>query len=112
MARKHWRDLTAGQRWAFVAMSTVEVGMAAFAWNDLAHRPQEAVNRKPLCAPAIAVNFVGPITRTVQRVHPGSPRTGSLSIHGYRRAVRMGPCRAGGNRGTKNSPGQGLSVQG
>lgn len=62
MARKYWRDLTAGQRLAFAAMSTVQVGLAAIAWNDLAHRPQEAVKgRKPLWALAIAVNFVGPI---------------------------------------------------
>lgn len=62
MTRKHWRDLTAGQRLAFAVMSTVQVGLAAIAWNDLAHRPQEAVNgRKPLWALAIAVNFVGPV---------------------------------------------------
>ncbi len=62
MTHKHWRDLTPGQRWAFVAMSTVEVGLAAVAWNDLAHRRQEEVNgRKPLWALAIAVNFAGPI---------------------------------------------------
>ena len=62
MAHKRWRDLTPGQRWAFMAMSAVEVGLAAVAWNDLAHRPQEAVKgRKPLWALAIAVNFAGPI---------------------------------------------------
>ncbi|MFC4857259.1 PLDc N-terminal domain-containing protein [Actinophytocola glycyrrhizae] len=37
-------------------------GLAAIAWNDLAHRPQEDVKgRKRLWALAIAVNFVGPI---------------------------------------------------
>lgn len=62
MARKPWHDLTPGQRWSFAAMSTAQVGLAAFAWNDLAHRHQEQVNgRKPLWALAIAVNFIGPI---------------------------------------------------
>jgi len=62
MARKHWRDLTTGQRGAFLVMSTVQFGLAAAAWIDLARRPQEAVNgQKPLWAIAIAVNFVGPI---------------------------------------------------
>lgn len=62
MTRKHWHDLTPGQRWSFAAMSTVQVGLAAFAWNDLAHRNQSEVNgRKPLWALAIAVNFAGPI---------------------------------------------------
>lgn len=63
MARRHWRDLSTGQRVAFLAMSLTQFGLAAAAWIDLARRPQEEVNgRKPLWALAIAVNFVGPIT--------------------------------------------------
>lgn len=62
MEHKHWRDLSTAQRGAFVAMSAVQLGLAAAAWTDLARRPQEAVNgRKPLWAMAISVNFVGPI---------------------------------------------------
>lgn len=62
MSHQHWRDLSPAQRKVFVAAATVQVGLAAAAWNDLARRPQEAVNgRKPLWAAAIAVNFVGPI---------------------------------------------------
>lgn len=59
---KHWSDLSAPQRGAFVTMSAVQLGLGAAAWADLARRPQEAVNgRKPLWALAISVNFVGPI---------------------------------------------------
>lgn len=62
MPRQRWRDLSPTQRRAFVAAATLQVGLAAVAWTDLARRPQEAVNgRKPLWAAAIAVNFVGPI---------------------------------------------------
>lgn len=62
MQKRHWRDLTTGQRVAFIAMCTAQVGLAAIAWIDLARRPVEEVNgRKPLWAGAIAVNFVGPI---------------------------------------------------
>lgn len=75
VSRRRWRDLTTGQRVAFLAMSAVQVGLAAVAWVDLARRPAEQVNgRKPLWAGAIAVNFAGPIAylvwgRTRQR-HP------------------------------------------
>lgn len=62
MTRRHWRELSTAQRCAFIAMSVVQVGLAAVAWTDLARRPQEAVNgRKPLWTLAIGVNFVGPI---------------------------------------------------
>lgn len=62
MSRKHWSDLTPGQRSVFVGAASAQVALAAAAWNDLARRPQERINgRKPLWAMAIAVNFIGPI---------------------------------------------------
>jgi hypothetical protein len=75
MSTRRWRDLSTGQRVAFLAMSAVQVGLAAVAWVDLARRPAEQVNgRKPLWAGAIAVNFVGPIAYLVwgrpRRHHP------------------------------------------
>lgn len=62
MTRRHWRDLSPGQRGAFAAMTASQITLAAVAWIDLARRPQEQVRgRKPLWAGAIAVNFIGPI---------------------------------------------------
>jgi hypothetical protein len=62
MSRKHWSELSTGQRRTFLAASVVQIALAATAWTDLARRPAEKVNgRKPLWAAAIAVNFVGPI---------------------------------------------------
>lgn len=62
MSRKHWTDMSTGQRGAFLLAAAVQLGLAATAWTDLARRPQERVNgRKPLWAAAIAINFVGPI---------------------------------------------------
>jgi hypothetical protein len=62
MRHQRWRDLTPGQKRAFLAMCAGQVGLAAIAWTDLGNRPQERVNgRKPLWAVAISVNFVGPI---------------------------------------------------
>lgn len=62
MPHQRWRDLTPGQRRAFLAASAVQIGLAAAAWTDLARRPQECVNgRKSLWGAAIAVNFIGPI---------------------------------------------------
>lgn len=57
MTRRHWRDLSSGQRGAFAAMTASQITLAAVAWIDLARRPQEQVRgRKPLWAGAIAVN--------------------------------------------------------
>ncbi len=66
MSKRHWRDLSAGQRVAFLAMCAAQVGLAAVAWTDLARRPVDEVNgRKPLWAGAIAINFVGPVAYLV-----------------------------------------------
>jgi len=76
MSKRRWRDLTPGQRAAFAAMCTAQVGLAAIAWTDLARRPVEQVHgRKPLWAGAIAINFIGPIAyllwgRSRQPRHP------------------------------------------
>lgn len=62
MSKRHGRDLSRGEQVAVIALGTVQIGLAAVAWTDLARRPAEAVHgRKPWWALAIGVNFVGPI---------------------------------------------------
>jgi hypothetical protein len=62
MSRRHWRDLARGEQIAVVALGTVQIGLAAVAWMDLARRPAETVRgRKQWWALAIGVNFVGPL---------------------------------------------------
>ena len=62
MARRRWSDLTEGQRTAVLVAASVQVCLATTAWVDLSRRSAEQVRGpKPLWAPAIAVNFVGPI---------------------------------------------------
>ncbi len=60
--KQRWSDLTPGMRRGVIAAATVEVGLAAAAWIDLARRPAARVNGpKPAWAAAIAVNIVGPL---------------------------------------------------
>ena len=62
MAKRRWRDLSRGQRTAVIALGTVQIGLAAVAWTDLARRPTDAVRgRKPWWAVVIGVNFIGPL---------------------------------------------------
>jgi hypothetical protein len=64
MARKKsWKDMSAGQRAATLAVGSVQVALAAAAWTDLARRPAASVNGGKLkWAAIIAINFVGPIS--------------------------------------------------
>ena len=59
---RHWRDLSRGQQVSVIALGTVQIGLAAAAWTDLARRPPAAVHgRKRWWAMVIGVNFVGPL---------------------------------------------------
>ena len=63
MPSKRWSDLTPGQQTAILVAVSVQISLAVTAWVDLARRPAAQV-RGPKIAwvPAIAVNFVGPLT--------------------------------------------------
>lgn len=62
MAKPRWRDLSEKRRLAFAAAGVVQLGLAVFAWTDLARRSAAAVNgRKSWWAVVIGVNFVGPL---------------------------------------------------
>ena len=63
MARRHWKDLSDGERTAILVAASIQLSLAATAWVDLARRPPELVRGpKAAWAVAIAVNFVGPIS--------------------------------------------------
>ena len=72
--KKSWRDLSARQRRLIVAGGAIEIGLAAAAWWDLAHRPASQVRGPKWCwGLVIAVNGVGPAAYfTVGRRRPGS----------------------------------------
>lgn len=62
MSKRRWRDLSRGERIAVAGLGTVQIGLAAVAWTDLARRPAKSVRgSKPWWALAIGVNFVGPL---------------------------------------------------
>ncbi len=60
--KKKWKDLTTGQKRAIVAGAAVQFTLLAVAATDLARRPAAQVRGpKWAWAPALAVNFVGPV---------------------------------------------------
>jgi hypothetical protein len=60
--RKRWSELSRAQRTAIVVAGAVQVTLAAVAVNDLVRRPAAQVRGpKWAWAPAMAVNFVGPV---------------------------------------------------
>lgn len=60
--RRQWRDLTPAQQALVKAAATVQFGLAAAAWTDLARRaPGQVRAPKWRWAALIAVNYVGPI---------------------------------------------------
>lgn len=63
LARKRqWRDLSRGQRIAFLVGAAVQITLAVTAWRDLARRPANTVNGpKRLWAAIIGINYAGPI---------------------------------------------------
>ena len=61
-ARKHWSDLTDGQKARVLILGSVQLSLAASALADLATRPKDTVNgSKGMWAAIIAINFVGPV---------------------------------------------------
>ena len=63
MPRKRWSDLTPGQQTAILVAVSVQISLAVTAWVDLARRPVAQVRGPKIAwAPAIAVNFVGPLS--------------------------------------------------
>ena len=62
MAKRQWKDFSAGQRVAIMVLASVQVSLAVSAWVDLAKRPAIEVNgSKGRWAGLIAINFIGPI---------------------------------------------------
>lgn len=62
MARKQWKDLSAGQRWGVVLAAAVQLALLATALLDIYRRPAEEIRgSKPVWAVVSFVNFVGPI---------------------------------------------------
>lgn len=60
--KRQWRDLSRGQRIAFLVGAAVQITLAVTAWRDLARRPANAVNGpKRLWAAIIGINYAGPI---------------------------------------------------
>lgn len=60
--KKRWSELTEGQKRGVVAAGVVQVALLAVAAVDLARRPAEQVRGpKWVWAPALAVNFLGPL---------------------------------------------------
>lgn len=60
--KKRWSELTTGQKTAVVLLGTAQIALAAVAVNDLVRRPADQVRGPKLAwAPAMAVNFVGPV---------------------------------------------------
>jgi hypothetical protein len=60
--KKRWADLTPAQKAGVVVLGTVQVALLAVAATDLVRRPPEQVRGpKWAWAPALAVNFVGPV---------------------------------------------------
>lgn len=61
-SRKRWADLSPPQKAGVVVLGAVQVGLLAVAATDLVRRPPEQVRGpKWAWAPALAVNFVGPL---------------------------------------------------
>jgi len=60
--RRRWRDLTTRQKTAIVVAAAVQFLLVGIAVTDLARRPAAQVRGpKWAWAPAMAVNFVGPL---------------------------------------------------
>lgn len=62
MARKQWKDLSAGQRWGVVLSGAVQLALLATALLDIYRRPAEEIRgSKRVWALVSFVNFVGPV---------------------------------------------------
>ena len=63
MAKKEWKDLSAGQKRGIVLSGTVQFVLMAAALVDIYRRPKEEIRgNKILWTLASFVNFVGPIS--------------------------------------------------
>lgn len=59
MAKKQWKDLSAGQRWGVVLSGGVQLALLAAALLDIYRRPAEEIQgSKSLWALVSFVNFV------------------------------------------------------
>jgi hypothetical protein len=60
--RRRWSDLPPAQKAGVVVTTTIQFGLAAAAWTDLARRPAVQVRGpKWRWALVIAVNYAGPL---------------------------------------------------
>lgn len=63
MAKKEWKDLSAGQKRGIVLSGTAQFVLLAAALLDIYRRPKEGIRgNKALWTLASFVNFVGPIS--------------------------------------------------
>jgi hypothetical protein len=81
-ARRRWSDLSPRQQTAILTLGSVQLSLAATAWQDLVRRPASEVNgRKAVWAAVIAVSFVGPVAyfrwgrRSAGALNPASAPT-------------------------------------
>ena len=60
--KRHWKDLTRGQKIAVGVVGAAQVTLTAAAYRDLLRRPADQVNGTKLAwGLALLVNWVGPI---------------------------------------------------
>jgi len=60
--RKTWADLSPTGRGATVAAATIQLGLLAYALQDVVRRPASELSApKPVWVAACFVNFVGPL---------------------------------------------------
>jgi hypothetical protein len=59
---RQWRDLPPAQKAGVAVTTAIQLGLAAAAWADLAHRPASQIRGpKWRWALIIAVNYAGPL---------------------------------------------------
>ncbi|PXY19022.1 PLDc N-terminal domain-containing protein [Prauserella muralis] len=59
---RRWRELSRPEQAVLAGSAVVQIGLAAFAWTDLARRTPDEVNgSKRVWASVIAINYAGPL---------------------------------------------------
>jgi hypothetical protein len=62
-AKKHWADLSDGQRKLLLAAAAAELSLKITALIDIKHRPAERIRgSKAMWRAAMAVNLIGPVS--------------------------------------------------
>ena len=62
MAKKHWADLSDGQKAGLIVLATLQIGLLAAALWDLAHRSADEVRGdRRLWAGLVFINRIGPL---------------------------------------------------